>query len=166
FTVQVRPVLAGDGTSALSQLLGQPAALSADTFQTAEPVFIPLKPAARELQPGSSILPLIEDTGRVESILELVALISRGGPFPFKEDDKAFKNREGLLPGMPLGYYKEYTLLVPKNSSRELVIGGVLYHLPPSYGVRGCERLVVGGGEIVYYSPTHYKDFIRLTIVP
>ncbi|HOI41435.1 MAG TPA: ribonuclease domain-containing protein [Elusimicrobiales bacterium] len=160
------PAFAAGGNSAVEQLLGHPAAPSAAELQAPEPVLIPLKPSARDLQPGSSILPVIEDRGRVEAILELVALISRGGPFPFKEDHKPFKNKEGLLPAQPLGFYKEYTLLVPKDSSRELVIGGVLYHLPPSYGVRGCERLVVGGGEIVYYSPTHYKDFIRLTIVP
>jgi guanyl-specific ribonuclease Sa len=160
------PAVTAGGNSAVDQLLGHPAAPSAAEFQAPEPVLIPLKPSARALQPGGAILPVIEDRGRVEAILDLVSLIARGGPFPFKEDHKAFKNKEGLLPAMPLGYYKEYTLLVPKNSSRELVIGGVLYHLPPSYGVRGCERLVVGGGEIVYYSPTHYKDFIRLTIVP
>lgn len=153
--------------SAVGQLSLQPAAAAAlDSFAAPEPVLIPLLPGAKSVQPGTSILPVIEDQGRVDAILKLVALISRGGPYPFSQDDKTFKNREGILPDMPLGFYKEYTLLVPKNSSRELVIGGVLYHLPPSYGVRGCERLVVGGNEIVYYSPTHYKDFIRLTVLP
>jgi guanyl-specific ribonuclease Sa len=153
--------------SAVEQLALQPAASAAlDSFAAPEPVLIPLLPETRAVYPGTSILPVIEDQGRVDAILELVALISRGGPFPFKEDHKTFKNKEGRLPAQPLGFYKEYTLLVPKNSSRQLVIGGVLYNLPPSYGVRGCERLVVGGNEIVYYSPTHYQDFIRLTVLP
>ncbi len=153
--------------SAVDQLALQPAAAAAlGSFAAPAPALIPLLPEAKAVQPGTSILPVIEDQGRVDSILRLVALISRGGPYPFREDGTTFKNREGLLPAQPPGFYKEYTLIVPKNSSRELVIGGVLYHLPPSYGVRGCERLVVGGGEIVYYSPTHYADFIRLTILP
>lgn len=153
--------------SAADQLALQPAAAAAlGSFAAPEPALIPLLPEAKAVYPGTSILPVIEDRGRVDSILRLVALISRGGPYPFKQDGTIFKNKEGLLPARPHGFYREYTLIVPKDSSRQLVIGGVLYHLPPSYGVRGCERLVVGGNEIVYYSPTHYADFIRLAILP
>ena len=38
---------------------------------------------------------------------DTIALIHRGGPFPYASDGRVFHNREALLPGRPRGYYRE-----------------------------------------------------------
>ena len=119
----------------------------------------------KKLHAGTDILPKISDEGRVKGILELVRKIAANEPLPYREDGQTFKNREGLLPQKPLGFYKEYTFVAPKNSPEIIMIGGVEYKVYPSYSERGAERLVIGGNEIVYYTPTHYDDFIKLEII-
>lgn len=113
---------------------------------------------------GSSILPLISDKRRVEAILELIDKISRCEKLPYKEDGQIFKNKEGKLPVMENGYYREYTLILPKDSLPQFYIGQTQYTALPSLSARGPERIVIGGGSIVYYTPTHYASFIKLDI--
>jgi ribonuclease T1 len=72
---------------------------------------------------------------------ETLALIDRGGPFPFRQDATVFGNAEGILPGRDPGYYREYTVVTPG-----------LDH-------RGARRLVVGAGGDVYYTADHYESF-------
>lgn len=55
-----------------------------------------------------------------------------------------FKNREGLLPQKPAGYYKEFVHPTPK-------VKGV-----------GSQRIVQGQGGELYYTPDHYESFIPL----
>jgi RHS repeat-associated protein len=55
-----------------------------------------------------------------------------------------FLNDRGKLPQQPPGYYKESDVW------------------PGSPGSRGSERLVVGDGGEVYYSPDHYETFIQI----
>ncbi|HXF46073.1 MAG TPA: ribonuclease domain-containing protein [Burkholderiaceae bacterium] len=77
-----------------------------------------------------------------------LALIKRGGPFPYRKDGSVFFNRERKLPPKPRGYYTEYT--VPTPGARD----------------RGARRIVAGGdpatsGEY-YYTDDHYQSFRRI----
>ena len=79
---------------------------------------------------------------------ETLALIRRGGPFPFEKDGTVFANRERLLPARPRGHYTEYTVRTP--GSRD----------------RGARRIVAGGdprtsGEY-WYTADHYRSFRRI----
>ncbi len=82
--------------------------------------------------------------------IETLALIQRGGPFPYRKDGTTFHNRERLLPGKPRGYYREYT--VPTPGSRD----------------RGARRIVAGGDppEVFYYTADHYRSFRRIEPLP
>ncbi|MFF9025777.1 ribonuclease domain-containing protein [Streptomyces eurythermus] len=70
-----------------------------------------------------------------------LALIDRGGPFPYAQDGAVFGNFERHLPRHPRGYYHEYTVKTP--GSRD----------------RGARRLVTGQGGEIYYTDDHYDSF-------
>jgi ribonuclease T1 len=82
-----------------------------------------------------------------------LALIKRGGPFPYKRDGVVFGNYEKRLPLQRRGYYREYT--VPT----------------PGAGNRGARRIIAGeghGGDVrssgeYYYSDDHYRSFRRIS---
>ena len=97
----------------------------------------PAAPQAAQglLQPSHAGLP--------PEAIETLALIQRGGPFPYRKDGTTFQNRERLLPTKPRGYYREYT--VPTPGSRD----------------RGARRIVSGGNppEVFYYTADHYRSF-------
>ncbi|HYG06032.1 MAG TPA: ribonuclease domain-containing protein [Stenotrophomonas sp.] len=78
----------------------------------------------------------------------VIALIQRGGPYPYRQDGSVFGNREGRLPQRPRGYYREYTVDTPG-----------LAH-------RGARRIVTGGDpvEIWYYSDDHYDSFRSFSV--
>jgi ribonuclease T1 len=71
-------------------------------------------------------------------------LIKAGGPFPYKQDHRAFGNRERLLPKRGRGYYHEYTVRTP--GARD----------------RGARRIVAGTGGEYYYTDDHYRSFRRI----
>jgi ribonuclease T1 len=75
-------------------------------------------------------------------------LIERGGPYPYRQDDGVFQNRERKLPMQPRGYYREYTVKTP--GSRD----------------RGARRIVAGGRPPVefFYTDDHYRSFRRFTL--
>lgn len=73
--------------------------------------------------------------------LTTLDLISRGGPFPYRQDNTIFQNRERLLPIKPRGYYREYTVETP--GSRD----------------RGARRIVKGEQGELYYTDDHYDSF-------
>ena len=76
-----------------------------------------------------------------------LALIKRGGPFPFEKDGARFGNYEGSLPKRKRGYYREYTVKTP----------GVRH--------RGARRIVSGGrppAAAYYYTADHYATFRRI----
>jgi RHS repeat-associated protein len=93
--------------------------------------------------PGDAGIPLksLGTVTRVETALDNIAK----GAQQYSRDGITFANREGLLPAQALGYYKEYTV-------------------PPAAGVadRGAERLIVGKAGEVFYTPDHYKSFVRI----
>ncbi|GGN71231.1 hypothetical protein GCM10011579_047370 [Streptomyces albiflavescens] len=72
---------------------------------------------------------------------QTLALIDRGGPFPYARDGIVFGNFERLLPKQPRGYYHEYTVKTPGERDR------------------GARRIVTGQGGEIYYSDDHYKSF-------
>lgn len=75
---------------------------------------------------------------------ETLALIRKGGPFPYARDGAVFFNREGRLPGMPRGTYREYTVRTP--GSRD----------------RGARRIVHSARGEFYYTADHYRSFRRI----
>ena len=75
---------------------------------------------------------------------ETIALIRRGGPFPYAKDGVVFGNREGMLPRQKRGYYREYTVKTPHERSR------------------GARRISWGKGGEFYYTEDHYSHFRRV----
>jgi ribonuclease T1 len=73
-----------------------------------------------------------------------LALIERGGPFPYRRDGAVFGNRERRLPAREQGYYREYT--VPTPGAKD----------------RGARRIVAGRGSEYYYTDDHYDSFRRI----
>lgn len=69
--------------------------------------------------------------------------IKAGEKYPHKNDGSTFRNRENLLPKKQDGYYKEY--------------------VHPTKGVEGpgLQRIITGKKGEFYYSPDHYKTFIK-----
>lgn len=76
---------------------------------------------------------------------EILALIDKGGPFPYPgKDGSTFGNVERLLPTKPGGYYTEYTVVAPKAQDR------------------GPVRIIVGGSTDFFYTADHYASFERI----
>jgi ribonuclease T1 len=73
-----------------------------------------------------------------------LALIKKGGPFPYQRDGVVFGNFERRLPSRDRGYYKEYT--VPT----------------PGAGDRGARRIIAGRTGEFFYTGDHYKTFRRI----
>ena len=73
-----------------------------------------------------------------------IALIRKGGPFPFDRDGAVFGNFEKRLPIKERGYYREYTVRTPGVKSR------------------GARRIVAGRGGELYYTDDHYDSFRRI----
>lgn len=72
---------------------------------------------------------------------ETLELIAAGGPFPYRQDDTTFQNRERLLPRQSSGYYREYTVETPGLSHR------------------GARRIVAGREGELFYTDDHYESF-------
>ncbi len=78
---------------------------------------------------------------------DTIALIEKGGPFPYPKDGTVFQNREGILPQKPRGHYHEYTVKTPGSSTR------------------GARRIVTAGHEGddgMYYTADHYRSFSHI----
>ncbi len=101
------------------------------------------RPEAMRMVPAASLPQEARDT---------LALIRKGGPFPYRKDGAVFGNFEGRLPARPRGHYREYT--VPTPGARD----------------RGARRIVAGSGNTgdprtsgeYYYSDDHYRSFRKI----
>lgn len=113
---------------------------------------VPCTGAAREA-------PAIDDVAAAAlppEARQTLALIKRGGPFPYRKDGTAFMNRERRLPAKPRGYYTEYTVRTPRSDDR------------------GARRIVAGRGTTgdpatsgeYYYTDDHYRTFRRIRESP
>ncbi|MER5931478.1 ribonuclease domain-containing protein [Streptomyces sp. NPDC002054] len=72
---------------------------------------------------------------------DTLALIDRGGPYPYRQDGTVFGNFEKLLPRQKRGYYHEFTVKTPGERDR------------------GARRIVTGQGGELYYTDDHYQTF-------
>jgi len=75
---------------------------------------------------------------------ETLALVRKGGPYPYAKDGVVFGNREGRLPKQKRGYYREYTVKTPGERTR------------------AARRIVTGTGGELYYTADHYNTFRRI----
>jgi ribonuclease T1 len=75
---------------------------------------------------------------------ETLALIRRGGPYPYARDGSVFANREARLPRQKRGYYREYTVKTPGERTR------------------GARRIIAGSGGDLWYTDDHYNTFRRI----
>jgi ribonuclease T1 len=73
-----------------------------------------------------------------------VALIRKGGPYPYARDGTVFANREARLPPQKRGYYREYTVKTPGERTR------------------GARRVISGAAGDLWYTDDHYNSFRRI----
>lgn len=91
--------------------------------------------------PNPSALPTIPESQLPAEGRTTLALIRRGGPFPYERDGVTFGNFERILPRKARGYYREYTVPTPGESDR------------------GARRIVAGKAGEKYYTADHYESF-------
>ncbi|MDQ4492324.1 ribonuclease domain-containing protein [Sinomonas sp. ASV486] len=72
---------------------------------------------------------------------DTLALIVKGGPYPYDRDGVVYSNFEKVLPLKSSGYYHEYTVVTPGSSDR------------------GARRIVAGQQSEKYYTDDHYASF-------
>ena len=76
---------------------------------------------------------------------QVLALIDKGGPYPYSQDGGTFSNAEKLLPLKAKGFYTEYTVKLPSSSDR------------------GPVRIIMGGkGQWYFWTDDHYASFSRI----
>ncbi|MFN8214739.1 MAG: ribonuclease domain-containing protein [Candidatus Nanopelagicales bacterium] len=95
----------------------------------------------QSVQEGVSGLPTVDVDRLPREAQETYILILDGGPYPYRQDDQVFGNREGLLPQQDYGWYREYTVPTPGSSDR------------------GARRFVVGEDGVFFYTDDHYDSF-------
>jgi ribonuclease T1 len=127
----------------------------------------PCVPSA-DILPGKGFAPAV-DAVHAAAITALLSDIAACVPLRYEHDAIVFGNREGRLPRRPEGYYREYTLAIPGRkigaAPEAVSIGTWTWTTGDTTSVRGPERLVIGGGKQVFYSPDHYLHFAELQII-
>jgi ribonuclease T1 len=99
---------------------------------------------ADEHAAGSHGIPQIARSELPREARSTLALIERGGPFPYARDGVVFGNYEHRLPYRPRGYYHEYTVKTPGARTR------------------GARRIIAGAHGEYYYTDDHYRSFKRI----
>ncbi|MFJ3832958.1 ribonuclease domain-containing protein [Streptomyces sp. NPDC090046] len=79
--------------------------------------------------------------GLPQQARDVLALIDKGGPYPYRQDGTVFGNFEKALPKQKRGYYHEYTVRTPGERDR------------------GARRIVTGAGGEFFYTDDHYDTF-------
>lgn len=131
----------------------QPAATAPPTdAPTAKPTPVPTATPAPTATPrpqptptatprGPPGMPVLYADELPSEAWDTLDLIFAGGPFPYRQDDGTFQNREGMLPRKPRDYYREYTVETPGSPDR------------------GARRIVQGAEGELYYTDDHYASF-------
>jgi ribonuclease T1 len=127
---------------------GGPAPAGSSPARSATPPSLSASPSS-SLPPAAdggtvtnpSRLPTIRESQLPREGRATLALIRRGGPFPYERDGVTFGNFERILPRKSGGYYKEYTVPTPGESDR------------------GARRIVAGKAGEKYYTADHYESF-------
>jgi len=128
-------------TTALLLFLGGPTGI-----HSSEPLPVAIahsSPMDLAFQPA---MPTVSVSQLPPQARQTIALIQRGGPFPYRKDGTIFGNREKRLPLAPSGYYREYTVSTP--GSRD----------------RGARRIVTGQPQEYYYTQDHYRSFSKVKL--
>lgn len=135
-------------SNGLQPQAGGPAPAESETAQpgparsgTLPPSSLPPSAADGGTVANPSRLPTIRESQLPPEGRATLALIRRGGPFPYERDGVTFGNFERILPRKSGGYYKEYTVPTPGESDR------------------GARRIVVGKAGEKYYTADHYESF-------
>src|SRR5689334_19777800 len=85
---------------------------------------VPGRSAATTASPAAAVpswadgLPTVDAAALPAQARETLALIDRGGPFPYAADGGVFGNFERELPRHGRGYYHEYTVRTPGEGDR------------------------------------------------
>lgn len=103
-----------------------------------------LVPAIQPAQARDEAYPSVPVAQLPREARETMALIRAGGPFPYRQDNTVFGNREKRLPMAARGHYREYTVKTP--GSRD----------------RGARRIVAAASGELYYTDDHYNSFRRI----
>ena len=123
---------------------------------------------SQALTPGTAFVPHVSDERRIRAINDLLAKIAVCTPLPYTNDGIIHSDIHATLPTKPAGFYKEYTLIIPGRKTGDgpepVKIGDQTFMTGEVLSPRGPERLMIGGNTEVYYTPDHYKTFVRLTI--
>jgi ribonuclease T1 len=86
----------------------------------------------------------IEATQLPKEARDTLALVKKGGPYPYAKDGTVFGNREGRLPRQKRGYYREFTVKTPGERTR------------------GARRIIAGPPGEYWYTDDHYATFRRI----
>ena len=100
--------------------------------------------AQRAPMPGSAMELTVPAAELPREARATLALIDKGGPYPYAKDGAIFGNREGQLPKQKRGYYREYTVKTPGERTR------------------GARRIIAGAGGELFYTDDHYNHFRRI----
>ncbi|BFV59402.1 hypothetical protein KCMC57_up45060 [Kitasatospora sp. CMC57] len=98
-------------------------------------------PASAGWVPSSAAYADVCRTALPVQARDTLALIARGGPYPYRSDGIVFENREGRLPRKKRDYYHEYTVVTPGSPTR------------------GALRVVTGAAGEQYWTGDHYDTF-------
>lgn len=140
--VALLAVLAGCGTTTTTPGAAETTAVASTATNQ-----VPATPSKKATQSqdaksrGASGLPVVELRSLPIEARQTYELIWDGGPFPYRQDDQVFGNREGLLPTAGYGWYREYTVRTPGSPDR------------------GARRFVVSDDNVFYYTDDHYDSF-------
>lgn len=132
----------GGGPGAASGPSSSPSARA--TTRPSQPVSPPRSSptAGRDAETGLRLVALASLPREAQAT---VALVDRGGPFPYAQDGVTFGNNERRLPSHPRGWYREYTVRTPGERDR------------------GARRIVTGDDDRqVFYTADHYGSFVRV----
>lgn len=104
-------------------------------------VFAQLAAPSISARQKSRGIPTVDIAELPREARQTIALIKKGGPYPYKKDGVIFGNFEHRLPLHERGYYREFTVRSPGTRDR------------------GARRIILGKTGELYYTADHYESF-------